>query len=80
MAGPAALAAAIVANEYFARKDGRREKIGSKKYIKDTLNMENLKVDSKEYGDKIGGPVGKVMAKGGAMPSKMKKLMPWEWF
>ena len=51
------------------------------------LTGEGLEADMEYYGDKIGGPVGKMVEIGGelgnpkgALRNMEKALKPWEWF
>ena len=86
-AAPAAIAAAVVANEYFATKDGRRSSnIGQSMW--DGLTGKNMSKDLDYYGDKVGGPGGKLLNAAsnvsrldkplGKDPEDLLKF--WEWF
>jgi hypothetical protein len=87
-AGPwAALAAAIIGNESMAKKNDKRGRASGGEYVGDLLTGKVLEQDASYAGDKIGGPIGKMVEIGGEMgnPEGMlknakKALMPWEWF
>jgi hypothetical protein len=86
-AGPwAALAAAIAVNETEQRKDGNRpDSVGNQ--WEQAFTGEALERDAERYGDKIGGPLGKVTSKMGELGNpkglgkNLEKLSkPWEIF
>ena len=85
-AWPAALAAAIVANETWANKEGRRpEDFGN--HMKDLASGKVLEYDAQALSDKMPGKSGKILEFGAEMGNPkgvyrhMKKsLKPWEWF
>ncbi len=83
-AGPwAALAAAVIANEYSAEKAGRRD---SDSHLQDAFTGKVLEQDLSYYGDKVGGIGGKaidIVGQAGHPEGQLglikKSLMPWKW-
>lgn len=89
-AGPwAALAAAVLVNENYHNKDGRRPD-SKAAWLRESLTGESAAKDTQYWGDKIGGPVGDNIKSGGKMMERIvrpdktltnsKILKPWEWF
>lgn len=86
-AGPwVALAAAIAANEWQSDQAGRRGDSNGE-HLRMALTGEGLSNDMEYYGDKVGGPIGKMIEIGGDMgslrdaPKRFEKMLkPWEWF
>jgi hypothetical protein len=85
-AAPFGVAAAIIGNEMWAKKSGRRPNDNGE-YAKQLLTGKVLENDANALGDKIGGPIGDFTKNMGEMGnpegiySNFKKaLQPWEWF
>jgi hypothetical protein len=86
----AALAAVIAGNEVWANKEGRRPGDFGDQVV-DGFTGKSLERDMDALGDKIGGPIGKMVETGGklgnlensydAISDASKWLLkPWEWF
>ena len=83
-AWPAALAAAIIGNEMWATKEGRRPD-DKGDHLKAALTGEVLEMDSENIEKMIGGgratrKLGELGNPEGVLRNLRKMSMPWEWF